>query len=349
MFRRLAAVVVSLAFWHSWPADAQTNFAVLTSDGAWTWYNDPRALFYNGNFYFGYVRNADGRSVLSAFNPTNGAKTDLFTSSRTEIDDHDVSGLLVKQDGTMLAVYARHGTDQFFAYRLSTSTNPATAAEWGAEQTIAATGAGLTYANPYQLTAESGRVYDFSRDLNFNPTVFTSSDGGSTWSSPQLLIKTGTGSIRPYVKYCSDYAQRIDFLYTDGHPRDVANSLYHLYYQGGWFYQTDGTPVTNYANLPILHDSGQRGSVIYQYSSAPSSDPDDHIPTGRAWCWETTYQTNGWPVCVFTVQVDYVTGTNWYDDRIYYYYARWTGTNWQKRFIAQAGRPLFDPETDYAG
>jgi hypothetical protein len=44
-----------------------------------------------------------------------------------------------------------------------------------------------------------------------------------------------------------------------------------------------------------------------------------------------------------------MTGTNWFDDRIYYYFARWTGTNWQKRFIAQAGRPLFSTENDYAG
>src|SRR5580765_6970517 len=145
MSRKSAGLVLSLALWLSWSAGAQTNFAVLTSDGAWTWYNDPRALFHNGNLYFGYVRDSDGRSVLSAFNPTNGIKTDLFTSTRTEIDDHDVAGLLVRQDGKMLAIYARHGTDQFFAYRLSTSTNPVTAGDWSAEQTITSTGAGLTY------------------------------------------------------------------------------------------------------------------------------------------------------------------------------------------------------------
>src|SRR4030095_11741258 len=102
----------------------QTNFAVLTSDGAWTWYNDPRALYHNGILYFGYVRNTDGRSVLSAFNPTNGVKTDLWTSALTQKDDHNNPGLLVKQDGTMLAIHSRHATDQFFSYRLSTSTNP---------------------------------------------------------------------------------------------------------------------------------------------------------------------------------------------------------------------------------
>jgi hypothetical protein len=338
-----------LAFASPLKIRAQTNLAALATDGAWTWYNDPRALFHNNILYFGYVRNGDGRSVLNAFNPATGTRTDLFTSSRTEVDDHDNPGLLVKQDGTMLSISARHGTDQFFVYRLSTTTNPAAATNWGAEQSLAASGAGLTYANPFQLSAEAGRVYDFSRDLNFNPTVFTSTNGGALWSGPQLIIQTGAGSIRPYVKYASDYTQRIDFLYTDGHPRDLTNSLYHLYYQGGSLFKTDGSFLKSFTNLPVLHDSGERGSIIYQYSDAPTADPNDHIPTGRAWCWEVGYQTNGFPVCVFTVQRDQVTGTNWFDDRIYYYYARWTGSNWQKRFIAQAGRPLFNPEDDYAG
>src|SRR5882724_1619843 len=141
----------------------QTNLAILTPDGAWTWYNDPRAVFHNGILYFGYVRNADGESVLSAFNPQTGGKTELFTSTRTEKDDHNVPGLLVTQDGTMLAIYARHGTDQFFAYRYSNSTTPGSPTNWSAEQTIAASGAGLTYANPFQLSSESGGVYNFSR------------------------------------------------------------------------------------------------------------------------------------------------------------------------------------------
>ena len=348
-WHRSIALAVALCLLPCARGFGQTNFAVLAPDGAWTWYNDPRALFHNGILYFGYVRAADGKTVLSALDLQTGQRTDLWTSTRIERDDHNVPGLLVKQDGTMLAVYARHGTDRFFAYRLTSSTNPCTPADWGAELVSADTGTGVTYANPFQLRGESGRIYNFARNLNYNPTVFVSTNSGLNWSSPQIVIRTGTGGIRPYVKYCSDYNTRIDLLYTDGHPRDITNSLYHIYYQNGAFYKTDGVLLKNFTNLPILHDAGERGTVIYQYSDAPQSDPNQWIPTGRAWCWEIACDTNGMPVCVFTVQRDNVTGTNWYDDRIYYYYARWTGTNWQKQFIAHAGRPLYSAEDDYAG
>ena len=341
--------IVALALATTLPAVAQTNFTTLASNCAWTWYNDPRALFHNGQFYFGYNR-SDGKTVLSTLNLATGVSTNLWVSGFTQVDDHNVPGLLAKQDGTLLAVYSRHGADQYFAYRRSLTTNPVAGSDWAAEQQIPNSGAGVSYSNPYQLSSEGGKIYNFCRDVNWNPTIFTSTDGGSNWSTPQWFIRTGTGgSTRPYVKYASDYQSRIDVLYTDGHPRDVTNSLYHLYYQSNALYKTDGSLLKNYAGLPLLHDSGERGSVIYQYSDAAQSDPNQWIPTGRAWCWEIAYQTNSAPVCVFTVQCDHVTGANWFDDRIYYYYARWTGTAWQKRFIAQAGRPLYTPEEDYAG
>lgn len=334
-------------------APAQANFATLTTDGVWTWYNDPRAIFHNGTLYYGYVK-ANGKSALSAFSFATGNNTELWNSGFTQVDDHNNPGLLAKQDGTLLAIYSRHISDQYFAYRRSNSTNPVTPAGWFAEQAIPNSGAGMTYANPFQLSAESGKIYNFCRNQNFNPTIYTSEDGGNSWSAPQHFISAGTGgSVRPYVKYASDYTGRIDFLYTDGHPRDVNNSLYHMFYTNGAFYKTDGALVKNYANLPILHDSGERGSVIYQYNASPQSDPNQWIPAGRAWCWEVANDTNDVPVCVFTVQNDFSPvgqpDPTWTDDRIYYYYARWTGSAWQKRFIAHAGRPIYSAEDDYAG
>ena len=349
---RLTRVFITgLAIFTSVRASAQTNFAQLASDGAWTWFNDPRAIFHNGKLYFGFVRSADSKSVLDVFDLSTGQNSDLWVSAFTQLDDHNNPGLLSKQDGKLLAVYSRHLSDQYFAYRLSSSTNPVSSADWGAEQHIANSGAAMTYANPFQLSSESGKIYNFCRNTNYNPTVYTSVDSGTNWSAPQILIKAGTGSTRPYVKYSCDYTNRIEFLYTDGHPREViSNSLYHLYYQTNTFSKTDGTFVKNYSGLPILHDSGERGSVIYQYSTAAQSDPNQWIPRGRSWCWEIASQTNGQPACVFSVMVSNVMGTTQgTDDRIYYYYARWTGAAWQKRFIAQAGKPLYAAENDYAG
>jgi BNR repeat-containing family member len=343
--------------------DAQdADLVTIVPDGAWTWFNDPRAVFHNDTLYVAYVRNSDGQASLSAFDPHTRAATYLWGTTYPERDDHDVPGLLVKQDGTMLAIHARHRTDAFFMYRLSTSATPTSPADWGPELTYTpATGSTVTYSNPYQLSEEGGLIYNFMRNINFNPTVTTSSDGGATWSPPRLLIQRGSSASQVdynnsvYVKYASDYRGRIDFLYTDSHPRNLRNSLYHAYYQAGAIHKSDGAMLKGFADLPLRHDSGERGSVIYQYSDAPQSDPNEWIPTGRAWCSEIVTPSEGQPACVFTVQVDDVTGAsdgtpaNFSNDRIYYYYARWTGSAWHKRFIAHAGRPLYVSEDDYAG
>lgn len=344
--RRLALL---LALFVATAARAQTNPVVLADDGAWTWYNDPRAIFHNGSLYAGYVRAADGRAALTAYTPWTGALTSLWASTWVQLDDHNNPALLPLEDGRLLALHARHGADNRFHARISASTNPVTAADWSAE-TAFTNGANVTYQNPYRLAAEPGRIFNFMRCLNFNPTVIYSTNNGASWSGATNLIRAGGGSVRPYVKYASDGTNRIDFLYTDGHPRDVTNSLYHAYYSNGAIRATDGAVLKPWTNLPLLHDSGERGSVVYQYSAAAETNADVHIPTGRAWCWETVLDSNAWPVCVFTVQRDQVMGTNWSDDRIYYYRAWWTPADgWRKRFIAQAGRPLYQAEDDYAG
>lgn len=333
-----------------YPLSAQEHLVTVVPDGCWTWFNDPRAIFHNGALYVGAVQAAGGgRSVLQAFDLKTGQATRLWTSSLAENDDHDVPGLLVLPDGRLFANYARHGRDQFFCHRTSLNSNPVSPADWGEEKRIAPTGAGFTYANPFRLTSEPGKLYEFSRNLNFNPTLFISTNGGAGWSGPQWMIQTGKGSTRPYLKYSSDYQSRIDFLYTDAHPDNFTCSLYHMYYQAGSFRKTDGSFLSSLADLPLQHDAGQRGSTIYQYHAEPGASPDEWIAGARAWCWDVATQSNGAPYCVFQTKVDAVTGTNWFDARIYYYYARWTGSAWQKRFIAQAGRPFYKGQPDYGG
>ncbi|MGJ8640813.1 MAG: BNR-4 repeat-containing protein [Opitutaceae bacterium] len=325
----------------------------VAPDGAWTWFNDERAIFHNGCLYAGYVR-ADGHVGISRLDPTTATSshTQLSTSRSVQRDDHNNPSITPLADGRLLVVYSKHNGASEFYTRTSTIVDPATDTDWGAEQ-IFNVPQNNTYANTYRLSDESDLLYQFHRCVNFNPTLSRSDDEGATWGAATHFIKVGNdSSIRPYPRYVSNHTDRIDLIYTEGHPRAEDNSIYHMYYTEGAFRKTDGTLIKNITELPIDHAEDEQGSVVYTYSDAAygtSDGPDDWIPAGRGWTWDIHYEANGNPVCVFQVQRENTTGTAWTHDRIYYYYARWDGTAWQKKFIAQAGRPLYSRERDYGG
>jgi len=321
----------------------------VAPDGIWTWFNDERSIFHNGFLYSGYVR-SDGYAGITRYDPATGAAIhmQLGTTASKGTDDHNNPAITILPDGRLLASYSRHSADYHFFTRTSKVANPASDSDWNAEHTVSTT-ARNSYVNTYRLSAESDEIYIFHRDINWNPTISRSSDNGATWDAPVHFINR---SDRPYPRYCSNHSNRVDTIYTDGHPRTTANSIYHLYYQGGNFYQTDGTLLKSFANLPLNHAAGERGAVVYPYSSAAwgaGEGPDDWIPSGRAWTWDIHYGTDGHPVCTFQVQLDDVTGSGWDHARIYYYYARWTGTEWQRSFIAHGGRGFYSAEPDYGG
>ena len=324
----------------------------VSPEGAWTWFNDERSIWHGGYLFVGYVAN-DGRYGVTRYDPASQTSSHMIVSTNTSQgkDDHNNPSLIALPNGNILAVYAGHGVESSFWYRESNVNFPSQNSDWGPEQTQVVPDRN-TYSNTHHLSSEPNRIFNFHRSINFNPTLTISDDLGATWNSSIQLISTGGGGIRPYPKYYSNKTDRIDLIYTNGHPRNSRNSVYHLFYEGGNFCQTDGTVVKSLSNLPLQHDSGERGSVVYPYSASPwgpGEGPDDYIPSGRAWTWDICYQENGEPVCVFQVQRDNVTGSGWNHDRIYYYYARWTGSEWERRFIAQGGRGIYSSERDYGG
>ncbi len=346
----LAAALLA-AFVPTAPA-AAAEAVEIAPDGAWTWFNDERAIFHEGRLFAGYVLR-DGRYGVTRFDPDSGEASHMVisTDESRQRDDHNNPSITVLPDGRLMLLYARHHADGRLFQRVSKVKSPATDADWGAE-VVHAVPEKNTYNNTYLLADEDDRIYNFHRCLNFNPTITLSNDLGASWEKPIPFIKVGSGGVRPYPRYCSDGRGRIDLIYTDGHPRQIDNSVYHMYYEGGAFHRTGGGRIAGFDDLPLDHEGGQRGDVVYPYSNEAWSGldgPDDWIPRGRGWTWDVHYGTDGHPVCVFQVQVDEVTGKGWNHDRIYYYYARWDGGKWQRRFIAQAGRGIYDREDDYGG
>jgi hypothetical protein len=334
------------------PAPLPAGATQIAPDGAWTWFNDERAIIHQGSLFAGYVKgNGDYGVTRHDLATGQNFHMTISTGKSREQDDHNNPSITVLPDGKLMLLYSKHHTGREFFQRTSLVPLPSTGADWGPE-IIRPTQASNTYANTYLLRGENQRIYNFHRSINFNPTLTLSDDLGKTWGPSRQFLGTGSGSTRPYPRYTSNGVDRIDLIYTDGHPRDVNNSVYHLYYQNGSLWRTDGTLINSLASIPLNHDGGERGSVIYPFSNAPwgpGDGPDQWIPAGRGWTWDIHYDATGHPVCVFQVQKDNVTGNGWNHARIYYYYTRWTGTEWQRRFIAHAGRPLYPAEDDYAG
>jgi hypothetical protein len=294
------------------PAPGQT-FASAASSGAWTFFTDPRAVYYKGNrekVYLGFLT-SQGHDRVWSYDYATGAVDTFTLHLNLERDDHDNPALYVHPDGKITAIYQRHTVDRNIYLR--TTANPEDIRSWGAERVIQGS-ENTTYAHPIRLDAENNRLYLFNREVEWHPTVRTSEDQGLTWSAPKQIV--GGPAARPYIKYRGDGQSKIHMAFTDGHPRDVAkNSIYYAYYSGNNFYKASGERIKDFSS-PLEPTQAEK---VY-----------DGGTNGRAWIWDIALDKQGRAVMVFVV------APTESDHR--YYYARWTGTAWLVKPICPGGR-----------
>jgi hypothetical protein len=315
----------------------------LSNDAGYCWFEDPRALFVGERLLVGSVasgwsdaaRRGDIEAVVYDFETQQASAFELH--DRLELDDHDSAAFLQRPDGRVLSLYAKHGTENRFYYRISTDSS---LLDWGAERTFTPTSATrLTYSNLFRLSAENGRIYDFYRGLDdsYKPSFAYSDDAGETWKSGNVVIRVpSTQKHRPYVRYASNGTDAIHLLYTEAHPRDFDNSLYHIYYEAGMLHSSSGTVLQPLSEGLTSPDQGTR---IFQGDA-------DHV----AWGMQLSLDDMGRPVAVYSVQVDSAglpTGQGGEDIR--YRYARWNGAAWADHALAFGGSKLYSGEDDYSG
>lgn len=331
----LVGAVLGLPGCTSAPPD-ESDVRVVVEQGAWTWFTDERAVVADSTLYVGHVDTTGAVRVTThrlGSAPEGRRDTTVRLSTFREVDDHDNPALLPLDDGHILAAYAQHHEEPYWYWRRE--RGGAGSVAWSAEQQTDSVGARVTYSNLFQLSEENGRVYNFFRALNFDPTLMTSADGGETWSTPRHLLVSGDGGTRPYVKYASDGAGRIDLLYTQAHPRQEATHVYHMYYRDGTLHRSDGTPICQLSAADCLPVQVKEGTRVYDADVA-----------GRAWVWDLDYAADGAPVGVYVAARDSTVGND-----LRYRYARYDAEEqvWTEQEMAHAGTRLYDDERHYAG
>ena len=322
---------------------------VLNDDGGWCWFQDERALVVAGRLVFGSV--AAGRSDPSRRGMVEATSVQLATGAVTRFrlsampvekpgryDDHDTPAFGERGDGRLVAVWAGHGFDNRILSRVSLRLGDATA--WGDERTfVPSPTSSVTYSNLHRLAGERGRIYDFFRGLDnrFKPSVAWSDDEGESFKSGGVVIDVPAAfRHRPYVKYASDGKDTVHLAYTEGHPRNFDNSLYHVYYRGGVLHRSDGSAIRPLGEG--LRDPVE-GTRVFQGD-----------PANVAWVIDLELDAQGRPFVAHSVQKDLAglpQGQGGSDHR--YRLARWTGKAWDDREIAYAGTRLYAGEDDYTG
>lgn len=301
--------------------------------GGWCWFANPRAVRYVGahdRTYFTVTR-GNGDNIIYQWDHATDTVTSFVLAAALNVDDHANASILFLPDGRLLVWYSAH-TDSTQRQRIS--TNPEDISAWGVETSLDAQLGGdtYTYSNPVHLTGEAGSpIYTYYRQIISSAWAgiwrSKSLDNGATWSAQENIF-TRTPGQPIYWQLIQNGNARVDFAVTDGHPNVTwptrPNGLYHVYYQGGSYYRSDGTPLG--------------GSPPYEPAVGTMIHPGWPWP---AWVWDIHIDTLGRPIIAYTE----IRGE--FDHR--YRYARWTGTAWQDNEVCFAGRALFSGEPSYSG
>jgi hypothetical protein len=357
------------------------NLIQFVDNGAWSWFQDERAIVdsQHGQIIVGSIANRDGIGGEPRDGHVQTTHFDLTTGRRTQYvhndlesygggDDHNTAGLLQKEDGNILAVYAAHNRkdgvedDRSYYRTFNTTTNT-----WGAETEYhwwdvipdnAPGDGGTTYSNVFQLSAEdsdgdgNGRLYNIARTQQ-SPHIMYSDDNGVTWEyggqfTKQASNPPATSYVNGYYKYVSNGVDRIDLIATEFHPADYNNSIYHAYIQNGKLHDSTGNVIDNdifdaaTSFDPAKITSTDDFTQIFQSGATKNS---------RSWTTDIQRYEDGTIVALYKARAGGYgsPGTGANDHRVWYGRFDPVTGMWNSREIAKAGANLLGSEVDYTG
>lgn len=300
----------------------------LSDDGAWCWFSNPRAIYYNDNLIIsGWVKR-DGSVEAASLNLDSKEKQFKILYPQLEFDDHDNPAFTVLPNGNILAMYTWHSTEKGVV--LNTTANGGDIASFTDPISFKPTSENLltrfpretyTYANPFILANENNRLFVFGRWTGFKPNLIISNDNGKTWGEKYVVISDNpfTPDNRPYVNYYSDGKSKIHLVFTGGHPRnEPLNSVYYCYYEGGAFWKVDGSKICDLDQLPFEPNDA---TIIYKATEE----------SGRAWIADIVDKDDQ-PIVLYSRHPE----EN--DHRYHYTWYNVQSKEWEDHEICKAGR-----------
>lgn len=308
---------------------AQTH--EVTSEGAWCWFADPRALHYENESgtinksYIGYI-DIHGNIKAMQYDFKKKSQEEVLIRSYFQPDDHNNPTFLVLPDERMMIFYSRHTDEACFYYRISREAGDITTL---GEEKVIKTDHNTTYPSPFILSDDPEHIYLCWRGIGWHPTIAKLSlpdrndDVTTVWGPHQMVQSTGA---RPYAKYMSNGKDKIYFAYTTGHPdNEKPNFLYFNYVDIHTLQLKD----VGGRKLSTIAEGAFKVSKTADYVAQYPKTVVDHS-SERDWVWQVAQDQKGNPV----IALVRISENKQSHD---YYYAKWNGREWKKTFLANAG------------
>lgn len=301
---------------NAWGAPQVENPITLTNDGAWCWFADPRAVYYEGTkkqTYFTWVTSL-GDIMIGSYNHDTNEYKEKVIHARLEIDDHDVPAILIRNDGRIVVFYSKHQSAG--PMQRVVSTDPEDISSFSSSYTW---GSNVSYPNPFQVGDD---IYLLYRGINWHPTIAISTDNAQTFPTTKQLVLNG--GARPYARYCQSADGSIHIAVTTGHPRNESqNKIFYFRLKDNKFYKADGTLIKEFTmGIDLGDTSGSNSEAEMVYNGKDN---------GRGWIWDITVD----PETQNPVMV-YASFPTENDHR--YNYAYWDGEKWVNKEIVKSGK-----------
>jgi hypothetical protein len=302
------------------------SFDAITDNGIWTWYGEPKAVYYEGKYrrtYMAWGSNINAQ-YIGYYDHDTKQKAQALLPRHYPASDHNHPSIVVRPDGRVMAFVTGHDGREI-SQVISRNpedisvldTHTVTILDW------------CCYPNVVFLKNEGtkGRYYLFFRDLDQEPHFRTSDDWGETWGPEKKLYTNNPSGYKPYVKFASNGIDEIHIAIERENRAGSPKPTYFMKYKNGVFYHVDGRKIATIDELPIVN------TVL-----------DTLMYPGFFGCggtvWDIAIDENGYPIVVY----DMYKGAYIH----IYWYLRWNGSYWYRRPLLNSGGTM-GAQNEFAG